>query len=120
MAKYISKPTVIDAIQYTGGRANAAEIREWMQAALPEDESGPKLGLFVTKGGDHVQGWNYIREGQDWGNDIVAAVYDFIHQTWVGLRKDDWIVRGTKGEHYPCDPDVFAEKYTRYMEEGDH
>jgi hypothetical protein len=23
----------------------------------------------------------------------------------------DWIIRGVKGEHYPCKPDIFAETY---------
>lgn len=23
----------------------------------------------------------------------------------------DWIIRGTKGEYYPCKPDVFADVY---------
>jgi hypothetical protein len=23
----------------------------------------------------------------------------------------DWIIRGVKGEHYPCKPDVFAMTY---------
>lgn len=23
----------------------------------------------------------------------------------------DWIIKGTRGEFYPCKPDVFAEKY---------
>lgn len=29
------------------------------------------------------------------------------------MRADvgDWIIRGVKGEHYPCKPDVFAETY---------
>lgn len=26
-------------------------------------------------------------------------------------RSDDWIIRGVKGEIYPCKPDIFAETY---------
>lgn len=25
--------------------------------------------------------------------------------------KGDWIIRGVKGEYYPCKPDIFAETY---------
>ena len=25
--------------------------------------------------------------------------------------KDDWIIRGVRGEFYPCKPDIFAESY---------
>lgn len=30
----------------------------------------------------------------------------------------DWIIRGTKGELYPCKPDVFAEVYEPVEEPG--
>jgi hypothetical protein len=26
-------------------------------------------------------------------------------------RKGDWIIKGTKGEFYPCKPDIFADIY---------
>ena len=26
-------------------------------------------------------------------------------------RVGDWIIRGVKGEHYPCKPDIFAATY---------
>ena len=31
--------------------------------------------------------------------------------------KDDWIIRGVKGEFYPCKPDIFAETYDIVKEE---
>jgi hypothetical protein len=30
----------------------------------------------------------------------------------------DWIIKGLKGEFYPCKPDVFAEKYEEVSSEG--
>lgn len=30
----------------------------------------------------------------------------------------DWIIRGVKGELYPCKPDIFAETYERSDREG--
>jgi hypothetical protein len=29
----------------------------------------------------------------------------------IGARRGDWIIRGVKGEFYPCKPDIFAETY---------
>lgn len=26
-------------------------------------------------------------------------------------QRGDWIIRGVKGEHYPCKPDIFAATY---------
>lgn len=38
-------------------------------------------------------------------------VYDFLHGTWVNFDEGDWIIKGVKGEFYPCKPDVFAVTY---------
>lgn len=29
------------------------------------------------------------------------------------VEPDDWIIRGIKGELYPCKPDIFTETYER-------
>lgn len=31
----------------------------------------------------------------------------------VIARIDDWIIKGVKGEFYPCKPDIFKETYER-------
>jgi hypothetical protein len=28
-------------------------------------------------------------------------------------QRDDWIIRGTSGELYPCKPDIFSQIYER-------
>ncbi len=38
-------------------------------------------------------------------------VFDELHDTWVKFELGDFIIKGTKGEFYPCKPDVFAQKY---------
>lgn len=51
---------------------------------------------------------------------ITAEVWDFLHQTWIGVKNGQWIVRGAKGEFYPCDDETFHWKYeevTRWMRE---
>lgn len=30
---------------------------------------------------------------------------------WMTADKGDWIIRGVKGEFYPCKPDIFAATY---------
>jgi hypothetical protein len=29
----------------------------------------------------------------------------------MAAREDDWIIKGIKGEFYPCKPDIFAATY---------
>lgn len=60
-----------------------------------------------------------MRELADFTNGLVQLddvdrefrVYDRLHDTWVGFEYGDWIIRGVRGEYYPCNPDVFEATY---------
>lgn len=46
--------------------------------------------------------------------DNPGAVWDLRIRTLEGpmeVRKGDWIIRGVKGEFYPCKPDIFEMTY---------
>ena len=32
---------------------------------------------------------------------------------WYKLMPFDWIIRGIKGEYYPCKPDIFEQTYEK-------
>lgn len=87
--KFRKKPVVIEAIQWTG--ENYREV--W-------DFTG---GLW-----DRVH-----EEDRPFLDDPEAdsLVYDELHSTSVLVYTNDWIIRGIKGELYPCRPDVFAATY---------
>ena len=36
----------------------------------------------------------------------------------MAANPGDWIVKGVKGEFYPCKPDIFAETYERAVPPG--
>lgn len=84
------KPVEVQAVQWTG--ANAYELH----AFAGRD-------LFDVLG------------EQDRANcddpAATAQVYDRLHSTWVLVYDGQWIIRGVKGEFYPCAADVFAETY---------
>lgn len=42
---------------------------------------------------------------------FTAQVYDKLHDTWISVADGQWIVRGAKGEYYPCDDETFHWKY---------
>lgn len=46
---------------------------------------------------------------------IVEAVISTLEGTMVA-SPDDWIIRGVKGELYPCKPDIFEATYERVEE----
>lgn len=85
--RFRTKIVEIEAIQFTG--KNWFEINEW------------------TGGGFTYEG---IRAEQ-WDSGFRARVYDFLHDTWIGVAPGQWIVRGAKGEFYSCDDETFHWKY---------
>ena len=83
MPKFKKKPVVIEAIQYRPHN-NCAEVCAFLGIAhTPSacDEAGDPGFIINTL------------EGQ--------------------MRADamDWIIKGVKGEFYPCKPDIFAATY---------
>lgn len=85
-ARYRKRPVVIDAIKWTGD--NAAAI---------ESFAGHSFNVFD--------------EPRPEDPDATAEVLDSLHSTWVLVYTGDWIVRGVRGEFYPCRGSVFAETY---------
>lgn len=87
--KFRKRPVVIEAVQFDGNNWAAigkfVGVTQWFRPArFPRNEMGRM---------------------------IVAEVYDELHDTFVGVVAGDWIIRGLKGEFYPCEPIVFADSY---------
>lgn len=93
MAKFRKKPVVIEARQLT--KESWHECREWLGGSCRGGVSGksdrfgqtPKAQLFIiTLEGDHT------------------------------AMEGDWIIKGVKGEFYPCKPDIFEMTYEEVSE----
>lgn len=91
MARYKSKPTEIDAVLFTGD--NVEELQQFCLVDSPSFFQSVDV------------------EDRDDDPEIVAQVWDKLHSTWVGVKAGQYIIKGTKGEFYPCDPEVFNGKY---------
>jgi hypothetical protein len=46
-------------------------------------------------------------EARQEGQTLVIPTLEGDHEARLGA----WIIRGVKGEFYPCDPDIFAATY---------
>lgn len=81
MAKYRKKPVVIEAYQFTDENKN--QVFNWITCNHYQrvDEHGAPTLVIETLEGDHLA--------------ILG----------------DWIIKGVKGEFYPCKPDIFAATY---------
>lgn len=92
MAKFRKKPVVIEAVQFDG--------REFGEYAnfMPKEAYFfmPKEAYFFMS-----------------GNGKTNAAHINIHTLEGTMRADigDWIIKGVKGEFYPCKPDIFEATY---------
>jgi len=86
MPKFRKKPVVIEAVQVPTERADAG----WTDAIH-----------FLESSKTRWKGGNSKPMGFT------------IHTLEGDMRADpgDWIIRGVKGEFYPCKPDIFAATY---------
>lgn len=88
--KFRKKPVVIDAIQWNG-----VNIRQ--------------VGEFIN-GLHSLENWkNCISPIGDWQIKTLedGPNGEARHVASVG----DWIIKGVKGEFYPCKPDIFEATY---------
>jgi hypothetical protein len=102
--KFRTKPFEIEAVHFTGD--NYDEVVNFTSPKI----TNVITSVSVTTGG----GFRRI----DRGDGITAEVYDYLHNTWVGVKKGQWIIKGNKGEFYPCDAEIFEAKYERIEDEG--
>jgi hypothetical protein len=83
MAKFRKKPVVIEAVLFDGSENSIIEIMNL--------KDGDTKSLRVDAG-------------------------DLLIHTLEGLMrasKGDWVIKGVKGELYPCKPDIFEATYER-------
>lgn len=87
MPQFRRKPVVIEAFQFSGTEYSASEIEKW-------SEGRAKLLIYA--------------------DDITLNSRKMTVETLEGTmtaNEGDWIIRGVKGEYYPCKPDIFAATY---------
>jgi hypothetical protein len=41
----------------------------------------------------------------------TLEVYDHLHDSWVKVFPGQWVIRGIRGETYPCDHEVLRDTY---------
>lgn len=62
--------------------------------------------------GDKFRAIDPVYAIETYGSDkYTAEVYDELHDTWVGMKNTNWIIRGVRGEYYPIDDSVLWDTY---------
>jgi len=85
--KYKKKPVVIDAIQWDGTKSGKNKITDIFTNLRTVQQSG---SLYK----DEMTGWS-------------IETLEGCH----AVSKGDYIIKGIKGEFYPCKPDIFELTY---------
>lgn len=88
MPKFRKKPVEIEAVQFSNKITRMDNKKEMLE-------------LF----GD-FDGWR-VEEKKGWE---VFMVIDTLEGEMVA-KEGDWIIKGIKGEFYPCKPDIFEATY---------
>ena len=86
--RYRKKPVEIEAVQFTGTGESCHEVTLFLGGYQAAD----------------THRWNSTTYS---GGVIVTLEGD------MAFKPGDWIIKGVKGEFYPCKPDVFEATYER-------
>ena len=95
IVKYRKRPVVIDAVQLCW--ANWNEVCEIFTDIVTEQNPARSVSTYSDMCGE--DGPEYI--------ELSIPTLEGVHTA----RHGDWLIRGIKGEVYPCKPDIFASTY---------
>ena len=103
--RYRKKPVVIEAHQWFKNGDHPQD--ECFTVHTEKSGSGMSEGKIVSHyrteiGQDVCQQCGWIMQDHGWINTLEDG-----HIVCPG----DWIIKGVKGERYPCKPDIFAMTY---------
>ena len=90
-AKFRKKPVVIEAMQLTA--RSREDVSCWV--------NGGPSGSDITQG---LKAWFYESNGD---GELYIETLEGVMKATEG----DFIIKGVKGEFYPCKPDIFAATY---------
>ena len=101
--KYRKKPVVIEAFQIT---SNAC-YRILKEKTLTTDMFWPDWLLLAWKKHYTEKNAFFINETPDGTKDLYISTLE----GWHKVSTNDWIIKGVKGELYPCKPEIFKLTY---------
>jgi hypothetical protein len=90
MAKFRKKPVVIEADQYIEAKHFPDNVNR-----------GERPGTLAAICFEHAHD----------GKAVAGPHVHTLEGFWNDVTDGDWIIKGVKGEFYPCKPDIFAATY---------
>lgn len=87
MKKYRKKPVIVQAMLFDGTMDSGLEIKKW---------SDQKVNVILGEGRVFLE----------------IGTLEGLMEASPG----DYVIKGVKGEFYPCKPDIFAATYEEFKE----
>ena len=107
MPRFRKKPGEIEAVQFTGSTESGAAIMAWAnRSGATEVIYHPFLADYSLDSRVYVAQPNAYMRIVTLEGAMIASV-------------GDWVIRGVKGEFYPCKPDIFEATYEPVTEDGE-
>jgi hypothetical protein len=88
MRLYTKKPVTVEAKKFDGSYDSGVDIVRWIKA----------------------NSWLQVQLKVDHDNEVFYVVIPTLEGD-MRANEGDYIIRGIKGEFYPCKPDVFEASY---------
>lgn len=95
MPHYRKKPVVVEAWPFDGSFESYAEVAKHVASMTGDDRHAP-------------HGWRWFAEALG-GRPACMEIATL--EGVMTAMPGDMIIRGVKGEFYPCKPDIFAATY---------
>ena len=106
MAKYRKKPVVVEAIQWNVPDENG-------KVKLAKDcKDHPKVRPTSYLEVSEMLGTAGCSQEEPYWDWSVMGVIDTLEGKHI-VRPGDYIIKGVKGEFYPCKPDIFEQTYEK-------
>jgi hypothetical protein len=102
MPRFRKKPVVIEAEQF------------FIEAEQFFDDQGRRIQEWIEECGQHGK-WHPAFPSEEYpeASPRPSTFTIFTMEGAMVASEGDWIIRGVKGEFYPCKPDVFEMTYDR-------
>jgi hypothetical protein len=100
MPKFRKKPVLVDARQYDG--KNAHDLCEWITGKKIENPFALSEGVYIKQ---------KVFPGVNPENKCLWFLAIKTPEGEMEAAAGDWVIRGVKGEFYPCKPDIFETTY---------
>lgn len=96
--EYTKRPVTIQAMRLDGGPTEAHEVYKWVERNTQGSyDTNDPTGEMPASGVSIDAGTGFM---------VIATL-----EGEMTAKPGDYIIRGVKGEFYPCKPDVFAMTY---------